>query len=56
MILFFKRKKCFSCAGYLLGYPLVTYLGYSTEAGSAEYSCSGITTVDAGGKEYIFFS
>jgi len=35
MILFLKQKNCFSCAGYLFGYPLATYLGYPTEAGFA---------------------
>jgi len=52
-IVFGKKKKCFSYAGYLFGYPLAMYLGYSVEAGFAGYSCSGIKTVDAGGQGYF---
>ena len=46
-----KEKICFSYAGYLLGYPRATYLGYSAEAGFAGYSFSGVTTLDAGGRQ-----
>jgi hypothetical protein len=49
-IVFEKKKICLSCAGYLFGYPLATYLGYYAEAGFAGYSCSGIATTDAGGQ------
>jgi hypothetical protein len=34
-IVFEKKKLCFSYVGYLFGYPLATYLGYSAEAGFA---------------------
>jgi hypothetical protein len=53
MILFLKRKNCLSCAGYLFGYPLATYLGYYAEAGFAGYICSGIATIDAGGQGFF---
>ena len=33
-----KKKTCFSYAGYLLGYPQATYLGYFVEARFAGYS------------------
>jgi hypothetical protein len=52
-IVFEKKKICLSCAGYLFGYPLATYLGYYAEAGFAGYSCSGITTIDAGGQGFF---
>jgi hypothetical protein len=49
----FFLKSVFSCADYLFGYPLATYLDYFAEAEFAGYSCSGITTVDAGGQGFF---
>jgi hypothetical protein len=48
-----KEKIYFFYVGYLLGYPLATYLGYSAEAGFAGYSFSGVTTLDAGGRQVM---
>ncbi|XP_066316377.1 uncharacterized protein [Miscanthus floridulus] len=39
--------------GYLFGYPLAMYLGYPAEAEFTGYSCSSITTVDAGGQGFF---
>jgi hypothetical protein len=50
---FENKKNWFSCAGYLFGYPLATYLGYPTQARFAGYSCSSITTVQAGGQGFF---
>ena len=49
----FEKKKLFLLCR-LSNHSLAMYLGYSAEARFAGYSCSGITTVDAGGQGFFF--
>lgn len=47
-------KKIFFFAGYLPGYTLALYIGYSTRAAYAGLGCGGFTTVGVSGQVFFF--
>jgi hypothetical protein len=49
-IVFWKIKIFFSCAGYLLYYPFVTYVDWVVEARLTCYGCSSFAAVNGCGQ------
>jgi hypothetical protein len=49
-LVFEKKNRCYSFIGYLFGYPVATYMGYSTEGILTGFGCSGLSTLGAGGQ------
>lgn len=50
MILFFRRKRILSIAGYLCNFSQAPFVSYPSTAGVLGYGCNGIATIGAGGR------
>lgn len=54
MILFFRRKRILSIAGYLCNFSQAPFVSYPSTAGVLGYGCNGIATIGAGGEGYHY--